>query len=132
MLITKQLQATKYLESILFRDISEPKDSYNNFPFVRTLEDPDVGHAALARAACRSARCILESNIALLPGTLQHMTDSASNMLKLEAHNRDLLSPETTQNYLEHPPSNAIDNRPDTYFDSSGGESGTRSSHHLP
>lgn len=128
MLTIKQLQAIKYLEFILFRDISS---SHDGFPFVRTSEDIDVGRAVLTRAACRNARCILESNIALLPETLQHMTDSASNMLKLETHNRDLLSPEITQNYLEHPPSKAIDNRLDTYFDSSGGESDTRSSRNL-
>ncbi len=130
MLNIKQLQATKYLESILFKDISDSTGSHNSFPSVRTPEGSDVGRAALTRAACRDARCVLESNLALLPETLQYITDSASNMLKLEAHNRDLLSPETTQNYLEHPPSKAIDNRPDTYFDSSGGESDTRSSLH--
>lgn len=74
------------------------------------------------RAACKGARCLLESNIALLPENLQHETDSGTNMLKLETYNRGLISSTAKQNYLDHSPNKAIDDRVETHFQSLGGE----------
>jgi hypothetical protein len=91
------------------------------FPYVRTYEKTEWSDVVLTRAVCRDARCLLESNIALLPGTIRRETDSATYMLELEARNREVVSASGNATYLNHPLSMAIDNRPDTYFESQQG-----------
>ncbi|KAI0094456.1 hypothetical protein BDY19DRAFT_912836 [Irpex rosettiformis] len=115
------LQATKYLESIIFSD-PPPAESglLESLPFVRISEDYNLQTALSVRAACRDARCLLESNIPLLPESLRHSVNSGADMLELEAYNRGLVSSATNRNYLERPPSRAIDNRLDTLFESLG------------
>ena len=114
-----QLQATRYLDSI----ISTKSSSWlQDLPFVRTASEVPVNRDSPVRAACKGARCLLESNIALLPESFQHETDSGTNMLKLETYNRGLVSSTANQNYLHHSPNKAIDDRVETYFQSLGGE----------
>jgi len=72
------------------------------------------------RAACRGATCVLETNIRLLPDTILHSSDNVQNILSLEARNLEILGDEGKQHYEAYPPSNAVDTRPDTAFQSFG------------
>lgn len=71
---------------------------------------------SLSRAVCREARCLFETNIALLPSGLRHGGRTACDVLAIEAHNRDVLGSKATENYVNHPPSCAVDGRLETFF----------------
>ncbi|PSR71081.1 hypothetical protein PHLCEN_2v13050 [Hermanssonia centrifuga] len=68
------------------------------------------------RAVCRSSRCLLETNIVLLPSGLKHVNDTPKNMLAIEARNRDAMGAAGAQFYINHAPLNAVDDRHETYF----------------
>ncbi|KAI0778708.1 hypothetical protein BD413DRAFT_511125 [Trametes elegans] len=61
------------------------------------------------RAACRGSACVLETNIRLVPDGVSHIAANVSDMLTLERRNADVLGPSGEHNYLQHPPSNAVD-----------------------
>lgn len=69
-----------------------------------------------ARTACRGAACVLETNIRTLPDHISHAASSASDIYYLEAENTRILGDDGKKNYLEYPPSNAVDMKAGTAF----------------
>ena len=137
----RQRRAAGYLEAILSQEAQQSLPYVSREPAAR-LE------TSVARAVCRVAQCLFETNIPLLPADLLdddknnnngededvHMEASRTrrhhwhhrrprDMLELESSRRDRLSNRTTiQLYMHHPPSSAVDDRAETYFQSVGGE----------
>ncbi|GJE89677.1 hypothetical protein PsYK624_057830 [Phanerochaete sordida] len=104
------LRATEYLTALR-------RDSGAQYlPYVS--RDPEPAETSVARAACRGARCLLETNIALLPGDLEHICTAPSDMLEMAKRNRARLNDDAAQLYLHHPPSHAVDDRAETFFQS--------------
>ncbi|EKM61671.1 uncharacterized protein PHACADRAFT_83532 [Phanerochaete carnosa HHB-10118-sp] len=104
------LRATEYLAALL-RSFGAQQ-----LPYIS--RDPEQAEASVARAVCRGARCLLETNIALLPGNLEHVSLAPGDILDLETQNRARLNDDEAQLYLQHPPSRAVDDRFETYFQS--------------
>lgn len=73
---------------------------------------------SVARAVCRGASCLLEINIALLPGNLVHSSGSIKDILALEKHNHKAVSPQDIRRFIDHPPSHSIDGNSETFFES--------------
>jgi hypothetical protein len=70
------------------------------------------------RTVCRKARCVLETNIALFPDDVEHTVAAPREILELESRNRARLDPAAVELYLEHPPSCAVDDLPESYMQS--------------
>ncbi|KIP04147.1 hypothetical protein PHLGIDRAFT_205414 [Phlebiopsis gigantea 11061_1 CR5-6] len=112
-------RAAEYLEIILGSN-ADGTSAQAQLPYVSTREHgPDELETSLARAACRLARCLLETNIRLLPQDLEEEARGPRHMLEAEADRRAVLSDQTVELYLEHSPSRAVDDRAATYFESS-------------
>ena len=69
-------------------------------------------------AACGGLSCVFETTIAVLPPNLIHSALRASDMLSIGNRNLDTLGESGRNNYVDHPPSLAVDGDPETYFQS--------------
>ncbi|KAI0363627.1 hypothetical protein BV20DRAFT_1031042 [Pilatotrama ljubarskyi] len=115
------LRATRYLESLTHCgrascDVpgSDTEQSRPSPPYV-TLDRSYVP-ARRTRAACRGTACALDTNIRLLPDDATHAAANPSDILTLESHNAETLGESGKHNYLQYPPSNAVDMKADTVF----------------
>ncbi len=111
-----QLRAAAYLSSIASGGGNEgfALSALDQLPYVScSSRDFDT---STTRAVCRSSRCLLETNIGLLPSGLKHVNDTRKNMLAIEASNRDAMGAAGAQFYINHAPLNAVDDRHETYF----------------
>ena len=119
-----QRRAGEYLERILGSNADGASaQAQLSLPYVSTREQagPEGGETSVARAACRHSSCLLETNIRLLPQNLGEDDRGPRHMLEVEAGRRARLSNHTAELYLGHPPSRAVDDRAETYFESSEG-----------
>ncbi|KAI0639935.1 hypothetical protein C8Q77DRAFT_1045439 [Trametes polyzona] len=116
------LRAARYLESLTQcgrascddAASSEAVPSQKSPPYV-TL-DRSYSPVRGTHAACRGSACVLETNIRLVPGGVSHAATNASDILTLERRNAELVGESGKQNYIRHPPSNAVDLKADTVF----------------
>ncbi|KAF9074903.1 hypothetical protein BDP27DRAFT_1213649 [Rhodocollybia butyracea] len=103
-------QAAKYLDTIM--TCESPPCTGKSVPFVSfERQAPPSGH----RAPCVGFPCLLETTVSLLPAT-QIDVESTTHMLKIERHHRESLKETDTNDYLLHPPSHAVDGKPETAF----------------
>ncbi|KAL7285568.1 hypothetical protein ACG7TL_000672 [Trametes sanguinea] len=115
------LRATRYLESLTHCGRAScdavpdtvTEQARPSPPYV-TLDRSHAPNDRM-RAACRGSACVLETNIRLLPDNVSHTALNVSDILALERRNRDLLSA-SEENYVRHPPSNAVDMLAETVF----------------
>ena len=59
---------------------------------------------------------MINTNIRMLPDEISHSAENVSDIFVLEAKNIAVLSEHEKTNYLQRPPSNAVDMKPDTIF----------------
>ena len=109
-----QVRAGQYLTSIAAGEIAGSANASGVLPYV--AREHRGFDTAVFRAACCEVRCLLETNIALLPQGLRRGGASACDMLSNDAFNRNALGAAGTQHYVEHPPSRAVDDRLETFF----------------
>ncbi|KAI0715028.1 hypothetical protein C8Q76DRAFT_729276 [Earliella scabrosa] len=114
------LRAARYLESLTRCGRASCDDPVDT-PQARTMLPyitVDRSHLPKrwARTACRGAACVLETNIRTLPDHISHAASSASDIYYLEAENTRILGDDGKKNYLEYPPSNAVDMKAGTAF----------------
>ncbi|OSD06205.1 hypothetical protein PYCCODRAFT_1432018 [Trametes coccinea BRFM310] len=115
------LRATRYLESLTHCGRAScdavpdtvTEQARPSPPYV-TLDRSHAPNDRM-RAACRGSACVLETNIRLLPDNVSHTALNVSDILALERRNRDLLGA-SEENYVRHPPSNAVDMLAETVF----------------
>ncbi|KAI0800750.1 hypothetical protein C8Q74DRAFT_1454356 [Fomes fomentarius] len=116
------LRAAKYLESLTRcggASCDDPVDAQQvrpKLPYI-TL-DRSYAPERWSRAACRGAACVLETNIRTLPEDISHTANNIADMISLEVRNAEKLGDPGKANYLEHPPSNAVDMKANTVFQS--------------
>ncbi|KAI0756476.1 hypothetical protein C8Q80DRAFT_1128851 [Daedaleopsis nitida] len=115
------LRATQHLESLTRcgrASCDDPVDgaqqARSKLPYI-TL-DPSYAPDRRTRAACRGAACVLETNIRTLPAQISHTASHARDILVSELKNAAILGELGKENYLEHPPSNAVDMKTATVF----------------
>ncbi|KAL4246325.1 hypothetical protein ABKN59_008959 [Abortiporus biennis] len=71
------------------------------------------------RASCQGVPCVFETNIRALPVNANHNATSAEDIFIIEKQNYQLLIENGgPDNYLQHPPSYAVDNNRATFFHS--------------
>ncbi|OBZ79106.1 hypothetical protein A0H81_01521 [Grifola frondosa] len=78
--------------------------------------DSAYSPTAWTRAACRGSACVLETNIRLLPESISHSGEDAEDILSLVKRNLETLGEARKQEYIEQPPSYAVDSVPATSF----------------
>lgn len=72
----------------------------------------------IARAPCLGKICIFETSIPLLPTGITTAASKADEILGKEEAVLRVLSNQHKQDYIEHPPSHAVDGQSDTFFQS--------------
>lgn len=72
----------------------------------------------ISRAPCLGKVCIFETSIQLLPPELTKEVSMAEEMLHKARESFEILSAEYRQQYINHPPSHAVDGKDDTCFQS--------------
>jgi len=72
----------------------------------------------ISRAPCLGRECIFETSIQLLPPELTKEVSMAEEMLYKARESFEILSAEYKQQYINHPPSHAVDGKDDTCFQS--------------
>ena len=85
-------------------------------PFVDTTEY--TAPPVISRAPCLGRACIFETSIRLLPPELTTEVSMTEEMLDHAHENFKILSAEYKQQYINHPPSHAVDGKDDTCFQS--------------
>ena len=76
----------------------------------------------VSRAPCVGRICIFETSVPLLPLVATTEVSKAEEMLDREKAMLRSLADEHKRNYINHPPSHAVDGRHDTCFQSPGGK----------
>lgn len=101
-------------------DIVESIPAQDNLkvPYV-FLGDQTIKHST--SAVCGGLACVLETTIDLLPSGVVHTAPHPRDILSIGNRNREILGVSGQKNYIEHPPSLAVDGNPGTYFQSIGG-----------
>jgi len=91
-------------------------------PFVTSHPALDENDDIVSRAPCIGRPCILETNISLLPPlTVNTEVPHASRMLDLAKQRAVHIGNDAISHYLAHPPSQAVDGRAETFFQSPQG-----------
>ncbi|KAI0361054.1 hypothetical protein OH77DRAFT_1492195 [Trametes cingulata] len=115
------LRATRYLESLAHcgrascdAPGSDTEQSRASPPYV-TLDRSYVP-VQRTRAACRGTACVLDTSIRLVPDDVTHVATNASDILTIERRNAEVLGDSGKHNYLQYPPSNAVDLKAETAF----------------
>ncbi|KAF5388582.1 hypothetical protein D9757_004722 [Collybiopsis confluens] len=103
-------RAAKYLDRIM--NCARPPCMDENVPFT-SLENQAI--SSMGKAPCIGSSCLLETSIPMLPPTRVDAA-SASSLLNIEATNRKSINDNATNDYLLHPPSHAVDGKPETAF----------------
>ena len=121
-----QLRAAHYLDSLArcgaasCEPGAQAKPERMKLPYFSSADDQAPSH--WTRAACGSAACVLETNIAIHPDATIRTADRAEKMLAIEEQNLVILGTAGKQEYEDHPLSHAVDTRPDTAFRSFAGK----------
>ncbi|KAK1234867.1 hypothetical protein PQX77_001961 [Marasmius sp. AFHP31] len=115
-------RAGELLDSVVFCE-GESCTFPNNMEdsFVRSEPPAD---ALTSVTPCVGAACVLTTSIQLLNGTPAMRVQSARFMLDNQARNIESLAQEERDFYLKHPPSQAIDGKPETGFCRNGAKKG--------
>jgi len=83
-------------------------------PYVNIGSQLDPLH--VSRAPCLGSTCLLETSIDLLPNDVTPFALATDHVLAQEAINAALIDDNRRNHYLNHPPSYAVDGRPETAF----------------
>ena len=89
---------------------------HRDYPYVSFESAAPNSLDTAVRTPCVGRPCVLETTISLLPGTVTHSVDSASDILSLEKRNLAAIGTDAEQHYVNFPPSFAVDGRPETVF----------------
>ncbi|KAK7695026.1 hypothetical protein QCA50_002214 [Cerrena zonata] len=108
------LRAAEYLTEIV-ESVSIQNDL--KLPYI-FLGDRLVRHST--NAVCGGLTCVLETTIDLLPSGMVHTAPHARDMLSIGNKNLEVLGLSGQRNYINYPPSFAVDGNPETYFQSIG------------
>lgn len=87
--------------------------SFGPLSYVSVEEQLDS--LSVSRAPCAGSVCLLETSIDLLPNAVSSLA-RADHILAHAAANAELMGEAHKDHYLKHPPSHAVDGRPDTAF----------------
>ncbi|KAF8718919.1 hypothetical protein AX14_011662 [Amanita brunnescens Koide BX004] len=104
--------ATQMLDSLL----SDGQLDHSQIRFVDTTEY--TTEPVVSRAPCLGKACIFETSIRLLPPEITTEVSVAKDMLDHAHESFKILSAEYKQQYIDHPPSHAVDGKDDTCFQS--------------
>ncbi|KAK7058538.1 hypothetical protein VNI00_002174 [Paramarasmius palmivorus] len=110
-------RATELLDSVLLCD--RPPCIPHEIPFVN-MEKPTP--SSVSKAPCVGTSCLFETSVRLLPEELDEKTTSAQNLLDVHARNSLLVDEAARDNFVNHPPSHAVDGDPQTSFCYSSGQ----------
>lgn len=92
-------------------DSSRKDQPYVALPTSSLYEDTSV-----TRAACRSISCVLETNIKILPPTIEDNLSSVSEIINHIRGRFDMLGTAPIEHYLQCSPSFAVDANLQTSF----------------
>ncbi|KAI0783308.1 hypothetical protein C8Q75DRAFT_795483 [Abortiporus biennis] len=113
------LSATRYLDKLVAQESQYTRSDHQGHivpPYfsIGAKESP-----LPMRASCQGVPCVFETNIRALPVNANHNATSAEDIFIIEKQNYQLLIENGgPDNYLQHPPSYAVDNNRATFFHS--------------
>ncbi|KAL0576704.1 hypothetical protein V5O48_005271 [Marasmius crinis-equi] len=93
----------------------------NSIPFIQSGPPLELSSTV---APCVGAACILETSIGSLANALGSRAQAARSILDVQNQSIRSLQPSDRDTYLKHPPSQAVDGKPETAFCHDGVKSG--------
>ncbi|KAF4612301.1 hypothetical protein D9613_004250 [Agrocybe pediades] len=103
------LRAAELLDQIV-------RDNDTNLPYVQLESLPTNADVRVLTVPCQRDLCILQSSIELLPDLLDTPITAATDILDVEKRRLLELGEMRKRQYLDFPPSNAVDGRYETVF----------------
>lgn len=119
LILVSQANAGSILDSLA---ITMGHSSRKDYHYVSLPTSSLYADTLVARAACSDISCVLETNIELLPPTVEDDISSAAEIINYIRSRFDVLGTGTIEHYLQCSPSFAVDANSQTSFCSASSE----------